>query len=278
MDWVYTFLALPRVRSFYGAGLRDIRNDGVQLVTNNQPRSVFGRELVTVNFLCCCIDGDGISDFLQHSRHLRKFRYAHLTKPHHSSQAWDICKFVTAIERRVGAHLEELYISMDELRRTTVPSRGSLLGFQRLRTLEFPLEIVMATIMASRNSSSSLPSDSPIAEEATSTKDECDTSKHEHKESESMMINDLIPTTVTILSILTDITDKYIPAVEALFGHFNTWKERARPALREIYLSSHYNINKNYRTQRASILAKTENSDVVLHQNPYEFKSKIDWN
>ncbi len=87
------FLALPHVRIFFGSSY-----------VAKDPYDAFAETLRSVFLMDSCIDDVGIAHFLKHTPHLRTLKYSHSTigngGPH--DRDWDICKFVTAIEREAG--------------------------------------------------------------------------------------------------------------------------------------------------------------------------------
>jgi len=85
----------------------------------------------------------GIADFLKHTRRLRTLVYSHSTKYNREPRDWNIREFVTTIERVAGSHLIELSVSICEIHGSITPGKASMCGFQRLRKLELPFEIIM---------------------------------------------------------------------------------------------------------------------------------------
>ena len=121
---------------------------GHKSIVSKNPYGSFATTLETVHLVSCCIDEVSIADFLKHTTRLRTLRYSHTTKGNSSPQDWNICKFVTAIEREAGSHLEGLSVTIRELRGLIALGRASICGFQRLRKLELPLEIAICNITA----------------------------------------------------------------------------------------------------------------------------------
>lgn len=145
LDKAKPFLALPYVRSFSGRSCVAIKDDGRTSNLAQNWSDDFGQTLEVVDFLDCYIDHVAIADFLKHTPRLRSLTYSHMSKgdPEGPPQDWDICKFVTAIEREAGGHLMQLSITIPEFCGFLLPGRASLHGFKRLQTLEFPLELVV---------------------------------------------------------------------------------------------------------------------------------------
>lgn len=111
LDWATPFLALPHIRSFRGPGCVAIGGDGHNSVATPDSDDFYGKTLEAIDLSGCCIDEVAIADFLKHTVRLRTLRYSHMEKVTRSIKKWDICKFLTAIEHKVGSHLEELSVS-----------------------------------------------------------------------------------------------------------------------------------------------------------------------
>ena len=265
LDWVNPFLALPHVQSFRSPSCVAIGNDGHKNTTSNNPEGAFGKTLIAVNFVACCIDEVAIADFLQHSPRLRTLRYSHVTKPHSGPQEWNICEFITAIEREVGSHLEEFSVSIRELRGSLPPGKASMRGFQRLRKLEFPLEIAVCNITANT------PNEFLVVG---------DDSTHEPHESEDdePLIRDLVPTSVSQLSLISGGTGDHAKGLDVMFRHFAAWKKSTLPALEEIQLSCPDDADDAYKEQCVRLLAETEKMGVVLRLKPFPSSFTIAWN
>ncbi len=103
--------------------------DSLKSIPSKAPDHGIGETLEAVHFVCCSVDEVAIADFLRHTSRLRTFRYSHSTKNHGGPWDWDLCKFVTAIEREVGSHLVELSVSICELRCSINPGKASMRGF-----------------------------------------------------------------------------------------------------------------------------------------------------
>lgn len=89
------------------------------------------------------IDAVAIADFLKRIPCLKTLTYWHSTKDSVGRQDWDLCGFITAVQREVGSHLENLSTITTELRCLISPGRPYLLHFQCLQSLELPLDFVI---------------------------------------------------------------------------------------------------------------------------------------
>lgn len=192
-------------------------------------------------------------------------RYSHVTKPHGGPQEWNICKFITAIEREVGSHLEEFSVSIRELRGSLSPGKASMRGFQRLRKLEFPLEIAVCNITATT------PNEFPVVG------DDSTDEPHELKDDEPF-ISDLVPTSVSQLSLISGGTGDHAKALDVMFRCFAAWKKSTLPALEEIQLSCPDDADDAYKEQCARLLAETEKMGVILRLKPFPSSFTIAWN
>lgn len=147
LDHVSPFLRLPRIQTFYGPECTTLAKDHHADIIYNSPSLGFANTLRTVH-LPWSMDEISIARFLRHTTGLKNLLYTHKTNHNYIPQDWEICKFVTAIEREVGSHLEGLSITMGKIRRSIPPGRISFRGFQQLRKLEIPLEFADCCIDA----------------------------------------------------------------------------------------------------------------------------------
>ncbi|KAL9124068.1 MAG: hypothetical protein Q9217_006568, partial [Psora testacea] len=210
LAWASPFLALPRVRSFWGPSCVARQDSGHQSIDKFQLTYPFGESLETVDFVSCDIDHASIAIFLKHTTRLRKLTYSHSSKdsegPH--NEDWDICNFVTAIEHAVGAHLEKLSISIRELRGSLTPGRASLRGFQQLRKLELPVEFAVCNAIADAAADRNI----ILSLESLSIED--GSTSHSTSDNEQPILGHLIPTSVRQLSLLSSGTQDHTKALE----------------------------------------------------------------
>ena len=243
------FLTLPHIRTFYGPSCVAMDGDGRKSIrASKDPYGGFAKMLESVHFMGCCIDHVGIADFLEDTPHLRTLIYSHATEgpgdPHDNQ--WDICKFVTAIERQAGSHLVKLSVSIREFHGSIAPGKASMRNFQRLQKLEFPLEIAFCNMTAAT---------CPVA---SSTAD------HNIDSGEPPIINDLIPACVSQLSLLSIATHDHAKALGRMFRDFAAQKDSQLPNLREIHLFCPATADVAYKKQCARLRVETEKVGVVL--------------
>lgn len=270
LDWVNPFLALPHVRSFRGPSCVAIGNDGHKSIPSNLLEGRFGMTLVVADLVACCIDEVGIADFLQHTTRLRTLRYSHMTKTHDGPLEWNICNFVAAIEREVGSHLEELSVSICELRGSLAPGWVSMRGFQRLQKLEFPLDIAVCNMTAAPAYRATKPNISLVVGDVS-------TDKHHQLNDDAPFISDLVPASISQLSLISRGTYDHAKTLDVMFRHFAAKEESTFPALEKIYLSCPADANSAYKEQCASLLAKTGKAGLDLLLEPCPSVS-ITWN
>lgn len=200
-------------------------DDNHENIVPKDPRYGFGETLESVSLVACCVDEVGIAEFLKDTKRLKTLRYSHSTKHNVSLQCWGICKFVAAIERQVGSHLVQLSLSIREPFGSIAPGKASMRRFPCLRQLEFPLEIVMCNITAAVCRVST-PNGSLLGGSSDHELD-CDT----------LFIGDLVPASISVLSLISQGTDHHDKALDVTFRNFAARKEITLPAPNEINLT-----------------------------------------
>ncbi|RDL32655.1 Uncharacterized protein BP5553_09111 [Venustampulla echinocandica] len=260
LDKAVPFLALPHVRLFRGPSCVAIGSDSIALASKD-PYLCYGETLEIVHLAGSCIDEVAIADFLKHTSRLRTLKYSHSKKG--DSEDWDICKFVTAIEREAGSYLEELSISLCEPRSSVTPGKASMRGFQRLRKLQLPLEIAMCNV-ANATSRVTTPNEGLTGQGLD---------KFEQ------FIGDFVPASVSQLSLLSSGTDHHEMALKVMFRDFAARKDSQLPALKEIYLSCLMSPSADdaYKEECAKLVAETDEAGVVLHLMDWRDMPTIAW-
>ena len=256
------FLALPHVRSFHGPSCVAMDDDGHKsIVKSKDLYGAFAKALQSCHFMNCYIDDVSITKFLKHTPRLRTLTYSHSTKsidgPH--DRDWDICKFVTAVEREVGAHLVELSVSICEPRGSISPGEASMREFQRLQKLEFPLELAACSTTSTASSAEDSTMDVELGPREPST------------------IGDLVPASVSQLSLISRGTDGHEKILEKMFHDFAAKKDSQLPALKEIHLSCPAGADDAYKEQCTSLLAVTEQVGVVLRLKLWPSSYSFTW-
>ncbi|KAI9711825.1 MAG: hypothetical protein M1820_001970 [Bogoriella megaspora] len=147
LSWMSPFLALPHMSSFYGPSCLALGDNLMSLASGGSRH--MAETLQAADFVNCCIDDVRIADFLAHIPQLKFLTYWHYTKNNFPFQEWDICRFVNAVAHEAGSRLLEFSVIVRELRGSVVPGKASMHGSQKLKELEYLLELVMCNINAS---------------------------------------------------------------------------------------------------------------------------------
>ena len=263
------FLALPCLRKFYSSSCVAIR-DNVRTSSVAQHWSYnFGQTLEVACFPGCYIDHVAIADFLKHTPRLGRLSYSHQSNgyPKGAPRDWDICKFVTAIEREAGGHLMQLSIIINEPHGSLLPGIASLRGFKRLRSLQFPLELAMLHITAA------------VACHLAKAKESMSGGSTDHQEPKaahgegahaSLFIRDLVPASVSRLCLASSGTDEHAKALDVMFRDVNAEKDAWLPALQEVHVSCPTPAGEAYRAQCARLRGEMEEMGVVCKLEKYD--------
>ena len=276
LDMAKPFLALPCVRSFCGLHSLAIKDNARVSSLAQKWSYIFGQTLEVVCFPRCYIDHVAIADFLKHTPRLRSLRYSHTSigDPEGLFLDWDICKFVTAIEREAGGHLMQLSITIVKLGGSVLPGRASLRSFKRLQTLEFPLELAACNITAAVACQLAKAKE-PMS--GGSTDHQAPRAPHGDCAHESSFTGDLVPASVSQLSLTSSGTDEHAKALDVMFRNFAAEKDAWLPALQEIHVSCPARAEETYRAQCARLRAKMEELGVVCHLKENESSPRFSW-
>ncbi len=127
-------------------------------------------------------------------------------------------------------------------------------GFQRLRKLEFPLEIAMCNVTFATSMDHALDYSEPF-------------------------IGDLVPASVSQLSLISSGKDHHEKALDVMFRHFAPKKDSQLSALKEIHLScpASPSADDAYKEQYAKLVAEIEKVGVVLQLKPWPSSATISW-
>ncbi|KAI4220571.1 MAG: hypothetical protein L6R36_007532 [Xanthoria steineri] len=268
LDWARPFVALPCMRSFYGPSCVAINNSNS--IASKTPSRSFATTLDTVHLVSCCIDEVSIANFLSCATQLRTFRYSHTTKGNDSHQSWNLCGFLMSIQDTTGAHLEGLSVTIRELRGSIFPGKACLRGFKRLRKLELPLEISVCNV----NSATA----STTATTPPESLDTYDSSTHHRTLIDNRpSISDLVPASVSQLSLVSSGTEDHASALETMCQDFASRKAQLSPALEKIFLSREATADVAYKAQCDKLREETENAGVVLDLRPWLSFATIAW-
>ena len=161
----------------------------------------------------------------------------------------------------------ELSVSVGKLYGSIAPGKASMRGFPCLRQLEFPLEIVMCNVTAAACQDST-PNDTLVA------------GSSDHKSDRvALLIGDLVPASVSVLSLISHGTDHHDKALDVMFRDFAARKEITLPALTDIHLICPDGADDAYKDHCTRLLVETQKAGVVLHLWPWEQSGALtcDW-
>ncbi|KAL8837318.1 MAG: hypothetical protein Q9170_002575, partial [Blastenia crenularia] len=267
LEFAIPFLALPRVQSFCGVSCVAFGDDSRIGVPAGRFNDIFGQTLTSINLVACCIDDVGIAHLLQHAARLRTLRFSYATKTHSGPQEWDICKFIDAIERQVGSHLEELSIVFHDLHDSIPRGTTSMLGFQWLQKLELPLEVAASTINGA----------AATAHRTKIPVNEATDLRESFRDDEVPYISYLVPASVRQLSLTSDGGAEHANVLDLTFRRFATWKASTLPALWAIQLSCPDEADKEYKEQCTKLLTLCDKAGVILRLKRFSSSFNTDW-
>ncbi|KAI2617479.1 F-box domain protein [Hypoxylon sp. NC1633] len=251
LDEAIPFLTLPRVRSFRGHYSISLGDD--YSMQRKGLYDVFGPalELETALFWCSRIDEIAMAEFLRRTPRLRTLIFNHeLLEVRDNMDDWHVGEFVSVIEREAGDRLEGLSLSLQLNRSKIIPGMVSMRRFRRLRKLEFDLELVVYDV--------------------------ADTERY-ILETGALSIGDIVPASVSQLSLISYGDDGYEKVLEVLFSGFAAKKKDQLPALEEIYLSCPEDASDPYKEECAKLVRVTEQAGVALHLSSSYDRTDMKW-
>lgn len=237
-SWATSMIALPRIRSFEGSGWIG------EPYRNKYLCPDFNSQVEVVWFLDTSIDTVAITNFLRHTPYLKSLTYWHSTKDSMGHQDWDLCGFIAAVRCEIGSHLENLSAITTELSCSISPGKLCLRGFQRLQSLELPLEIVICGLKAA------------------------ELEGHGSLDPKSLL-GDLVPPSVARLSLFSPGKTPHDKALSLLFHDFATQKQVQMLSVKEISLTCPSDADDLYKAQCMNLTAETEKVGVVLVLTEY---------
>ncbi len=138
-------------------------------------------------------------------------------------------------------------------------------GFQRLRKLELPLEIAMCNVTAAACQNAA-PHELLGGDSRNQGLNDCEP-----------FIGDLVPASVSQLSLISRGTDGHEKALEIIFRHFAAKKDSHLPALEEIYLSCPTSADNAYKDQCAMLFVETDRVGVALRLKLWPSAVTMTW-
>ena len=236
LDWVFPFLALPRIQSLWCPNCVST-GSGHRSIMSKYLHCAFTSGIEEIHLGSVFIDEVTIADLLKHTPCLKTLTYWHSTKGT-GSQNWDLCQFVTAIQYQVGSHLAKLSINISKSHGSIPLGKPSMQGFQRLQWLELPLEIAVCGLAAAALDGS------------------------------EWLLSDLVPASVSHFSLVSHGTDHHANTLHTMFRDFAT-RDSQLLNLKEIHLSCRPDASELYKEQCAELAVETKKAGVVLKQRPY---------
>lgn len=238
-SWATSIIALPHIQLLESGGRRG------KFYGNKYLCPDFNSKVEKVWFLHASIDAVAIADFLGHTSCLKSLTYWHSTRASMGHQDWDLCGLIAAVQHEVGSHLEKLSAITTERRCFISPGKPYLRGFQRLQSLELPLDIVVCGLKAA------------------------ELAGHGSLDSGSLL-GDLIPTSVSELSLFSPGKTPHDKALGLLFHDFATQKQLQKLNLKEICLTCPSDADDLYKAQCMNLAAETQKVgvDLVLTETP----------
>ncbi|KAJ4345859.1 uncharacterized protein N0V89_011994 [Didymosphaeria variabile] len=171
---------------------------------------------------------------------------------------WDICKFINAVARKAGSHLEEFSVTLHESGGSILPGKASTRGFKKLKKFELPLKVVTCNLNAA----------GVTGNIATSL---------QRLIASDPFIRDLIPTSVRHLSIKSEGLGPYDKGLDALFGRFRAVRRSQLPNLQELHIACKQEADNTYKQQCNKIVAEGKREGVIVHLEAYEYSGGINW-
>ena len=258
LSWASPFLALPHLKSFESPGSFLVSGNPTSLAFRGSP--YIAELLEAVDLDACCIDAVGITDFLKHAPRLKKLRYSHYTMRDFVPPDWDLCKFINAVAREAGSHLTELSVNIFKLRGTILPGKASTLGFQKLKKLEFPLMLATCNLNAAGVTGIMFTSIQRFFHVSVDP-----------------FVRDLIPTSVTHLSVKSDGMGPYDRGLDALFGNLGAVRRCQLPNLEEVFLNCKQGADEAYKQQCNKIVADGKEEGVAVHLRCLDYARRVNW-
>lgn len=240
---VLPFLALPKLRSFRTRSC--VVGDSASAVTTYEDAGFPPAEtLEAAHFDCSFLDEVAMTTFLRRTLNLKELTYSHCVMEH-TTQDWDVCRFVRAIEREAGGNLETLEVQ-DLVRGSLYTGGLSMRGFQRLRKLHLPLEIAACNLATDASARDREPTDKELR-------------------GLQRLTDILVPASVSELSLHSVDPDRNVTALRVMFCDFAARKAGWVPALEKLRLSPRPKKDGAYKDAVGKLEVEMEEAGVMLH-------------
>ncbi|KAK7921624.1 hypothetical protein PG985_009646 [Apiospora marii] len=208
------FLTLPELRTFHGHG-------SIALDTYGPSQASFVETLEHAYMTSCCIDEVAMAAFLRSNKRLKTLVYSHSTPEDAPRRELDVCSFLRLIEREAGSQLERLCFEAYTTHLAPIPGIMSLKQFPRLRQLVLPLNSFHCHL-------------SHAASRASKSVDDL---TEEDAETLGLRLGDLVPVSVTELTLLSAGQVPHDKVLEVLFSGFTATKAARFRNLEHIILA-----------------------------------------
>jgi hypothetical protein len=245
IPWIPSLLALPRIKRFWGHGhmgkyVGNNINESGYLETDSKST------LEVAGFTDASADLAALTSFLKYAPCVKSLTFWHSTKAHEGHQDWDLCRFISTVQREVGSHLEHLGVINFELHCSITSESPDLRGFERLKRLELPLDIVLCYLKASDTA------DSELLDPGS-------------------LLSRIVPASVSVLSLLSPGKSPHDKALKLLFRDFANRKKVQTPNLKEISLTCPNDADVSYKAQCENLKAEAKRADVdlTLSEDPW---------
>lgn len=243
------FLALPKLR-WFRAHRCVARNDAsIAIAASEDAGRPAGAALEVAHFVESSLDDVAIAIFLRRTPNLKELAFSNCVIEGQASQNWDVCSFVAAIEREAGSYLESLKIETDDFGGPLAPGRLSMRGFQRLRRLHLPLEIVEYNLATDVSARSKELTDQELGELQRLT-------------------DILVPASVSELSLYSRdwVPDRHEMAlIRVMFFNFAARKDGWVPALEDVRLFPGSKKDGAYKDECGGLKVEMMEAGVTLH-------------
>ena len=245
IPWIPSLLALPRIKRFWGHGYMG-KYVGHKIKEVGYLETDSKSTLEAAGFTDASVNLAALTSFLKYAPCLKSLTFWHTNKAHECHQDWDLCGFVSTVQREVGSHLEHLGIIDSESHCSTTSENPNLRGFERLRSLELPLDIVLCYLKASDSADSETLDPEPL-------------------------LSRIVPASVSVLSLLSPGKSPHDRALKLLFRDFANQKKVQTPDLKEISLTCPENADVSYKAQCENLKAEAKRADVdlTLSEDPW---------
>ncbi len=144
-------------------------------------------------------------------------------------------------------------------------------GFRRLRKLELPIEVAVCNITAAAASRVATPIESRMVEGGSMDHN------NELDDAEAFSIDDLVPSSVAQLSLISAGTAQHAMTLEVMFRDFSPRKDEMVPKLEEIHLSCPADADDKYKEQCARVVKECERGGVVCHLKAWPSSIRLTW-